>query len=95
MYNSYTARGRELDRTSIAAYLEQIVPGGLKSRLGQLLDVAYNIEFGAETNEQSSLNLLYLLGYSAKDELRSSANQMNAVIFAGATTNWSAASPHS
>lgn len=31
--------------------------------------MAYNIEYGAETNEQSSLNLLYLLGYSAKDEL--------------------------
>lgn len=69
LYHSYTARGRELDRTSIAAYLDQIVPGGRRSRLGQLLDVAYNIEYGAETNEQSSLNLLYLLGYSAEDEL--------------------------
>ena len=69
LYNSYTARGRELDRTSIAAYLDQIVPGGRRSRLGKLLDVAYNIEYGTETNEQSSLNLLYLLGYSAPDEL--------------------------
>ncbi len=69
LYNSYTPRGRELDHTSIAAYLDQIVPGGRQSRLGQLLDVAYNIEYGAETNEQSSLNLLYLLGYSGKDEL--------------------------
>ena len=68
LYNSYTPRGRELDRTSVATYLEQIVPGGTRSRLGQLLDVAYNIEYGAETNEQSALNLLYLLGYSARDE---------------------------
>src|SRR5260370_18569345 len=31
--------------------------------MGQLLDVAYNIEYGAETNVQSSLNLIYLLAY--------------------------------
>ena len=34
--------------------------------MGQLLDVAYNIEYGAETTDQSALNLVYLLGYSAK-----------------------------
>ncbi len=43
---------------------------GSSSKLGQLLDVAYNIEYGAETNVQSSLNLLYLLGYSGPGQLR-------------------------
>ena len=39
------------------------VPGrACGSRLGQLLEVAYTIEYGAEASEQSSLNLLYLLG---------------------------------
>ena len=33
--------------------------------MGQLLDVAYDIEFGAPTTDQSSLNLIYLLGYNA------------------------------
>ncbi len=46
------------------------MPGGISSRLGQLLDVAYNIEYGAESSEQSSLNLLYLLGYSGQGQLR-------------------------
>jgi monoamine oxidase len=32
--------------------------------MGQLLDVAYNIEYGNVTTEQSSLNLVYLLGFS-------------------------------
>jgi monoamine oxidase len=31
--------------------------------MGQLLDVAYNIEYGNITTEQSSLNLIYLLGF--------------------------------
>ena len=32
--------------------------------MGQLLDVAYNIEYGNITKEQSSLNIVYLLGFS-------------------------------
>jgi monoamine oxidase len=40
------------------------------SRLGRLLDIAYNIEYGAETWEQSSLNLIYLLAYIGPGQLR-------------------------
>jgi monoamine oxidase len=46
-------------------WIESRVPGGHSSPFGQLLDIAYNIEFGAETNVQSSLNLIYLLGYNS------------------------------
>src|SRR5215213_3992781 len=70
LYNLSTQRGRELDRMSIADWIQAYVPGGLRSRLGQLLDVAYNIEYGAETSVQSSLNMLYLLGYSGQGQLR-------------------------
>ena len=31
--------------------------------MGQLLDIAYNIELGADTVKQSSLNIVYLLGF--------------------------------
>lgn len=68
-YFQYTKAGQALDRTSIDAWIETRVPGGLRSRLGQLLSVAYNIEYGAETRDQSSLNLLYLLGYSGRNNL--------------------------
>ncbi|HYF93243.1 MAG TPA: hypothetical protein VD969_13515 [Symbiobacteriaceae bacterium] len=44
---------------SIADWIEESVPGGTTSRLGRLLDVAYTIEFGAASAEQSALNLLY------------------------------------
>jgi monoamine oxidase len=64
LYNSYTPRGFELDHMSIYDYIERYVPRGHRSPLGALLDVAYNIEYGAETRVQSSLNMLYLIGFS-------------------------------
>lgn len=70
LYNLSTERGRELDKMSIADWIQAYVPGGLGSKLGQLLDVAYNIEYGAESSVQSSLNMLYLLGYSGQGQLR-------------------------
>jgi monoamine oxidase len=65
-----TERGRELDNMSIVDWIEETFEGGMKSRIGQLLDVAYNIEYGAESSEQSALNLLYLLGYSGQGQFR-------------------------
>ena len=70
LYNLSTARGRQLDSMSIIDWIAESVPGGTSSRLGQLLDVGYNIEYGAECSDQSSLNLLYLLGYSGQGQLR-------------------------
>jgi monoamine oxidase len=55
---------------SITDYIEAYVPGGLSSKLGQLLDVAYTIEYGGESSVQSSLNMLYLLAYSGQGQLR-------------------------
>src|SRR5215217_898820 len=69
-YSTSTPRGRELDAMTVTEWIEESVPGGIASRFGQLLDVAYNIEFGAECTDQSALNLLYLLGYSGQGKLR-------------------------
>jgi monoamine oxidase len=69
-YETSTPRGRELDAMSIVEWIEESVPGGLASRFGRLLDVAYNIEFGAECGDQSALNLLYLLGYIGQGQVR-------------------------
>jgi monoamine oxidase len=60
-----TPDGVALDNTSIYDWIETRVPGGHQSPMGQLLDVAYDIEFGAPTTDQSALNLIYLLGYNA------------------------------
>jgi monoamine oxidase len=69
-YDNFTAAGADLDRMSILDWIESRVPGGHASPLGQLLDVAYNIEYGAEIDVQSSLNLLYLLGFSGQGQFR-------------------------
>jgi monoamine oxidase len=65
-YNSYNSTGYRLDHISVYDWIEQYVPGGHSSNMGQLLDVAYNSEFGRETTAQSSLNLLYLLAFQPK-----------------------------
>ena len=79
LYDNYTQRGWELDHMSITDYINTYVPasakgydvgGGMLSKLGQLLDVAYNIEYGADCSTQSSLNMLYLLAYSGQGQLR-------------------------
>ncbi len=69
LYSGYTPRGYQLDHLSITDWINESVPGGINSRLGQLMDVAYNIEYGAESSAQSSLNLIYLLGYSGQGQL--------------------------
>jgi len=69
LYTGYTAAGKELDEMSVRDWINSRVPGGLGSKLGQLLDVAYAIEYGADTTDQSSLNLIYLLSGSLRTEL--------------------------
>jgi monoamine oxidase len=65
-WDSFTPAGLALDRMSVHDWIETRVPGGHASRLGRLLDVAYAIEYGADSREQSSLNLLYLLAYQPR-----------------------------
>ena len=69
LYSSFTAAGQALDNLSVRDWINSRVPGGFASKLGQLLDIAYNIEYGAETTDQSSLNLIYLLSGSLNTEL--------------------------
>ncbi len=63
LYNRFTQAGLALDHLSLFDWIETRVPGGHTSPMGRLLDVAYNIEYGNITQEQSSLNLVYLLGF--------------------------------
>jgi monoamine oxidase len=64
-YQIHTDAGIALDNMSVYDWIESRVPGGHSSPMGMLLDVAYNIEYGAESTDQSALNLVYLLGYQA------------------------------
>jgi monoamine oxidase len=57
------AAGIALSNMSVYDWIETRVPGGHSSNMGKLLDVAYNIEFGSETKDQTALGLLGLLAY--------------------------------
>jgi len=63
LYNSFKPAGKTLDNMSVYDWIETRVPGGHGSALGRLLDAAYNEEYGADTTDQSSLNILYLIAY--------------------------------
>jgi monoamine oxidase len=51
--------GVALDRMSLADYLRRV---GATGWIGQLLDVAYVVEFGLDSAEQSALNFITLIG---------------------------------
>jgi monoamine oxidase len=65
LYNLYTQAGWNFDHLSLYDWIDTYVAGGHSSPMGALLEAAYNEEYGAETKDQSSLNLIYLLGYNA------------------------------
>ncbi|MEV0601381.1 NAD(P)/FAD-dependent oxidoreductase [Streptomyces sp. NPDC050315] len=58
-----TPAGTALDNMSIREWIDSRVPGGFASPLGQFIDVAYNVEYGADTVDQSALALVLLMGY--------------------------------
>ena len=61
LYNRSTPAASALDHTSVYEWIESRVPGGHRSNMGKLLDLAFNLEFGGETRLQSALNLVYSL----------------------------------
>ncbi|MGX1887373.1 flavin monoamine oxidase family protein [Streptomyces sp. NPDC055287] len=62
-WNQSTPAGTALDNMSIHEWVDSRVPGGHSSPLGRFVDVAYNVEYGADTTEQSALALVLLMGY--------------------------------
>jgi monoamine oxidase len=55
-----------LDRLSISEYLERI---STSKTIRSLIEIAYNVEYGREADEQSCLNMLYLIG-TGTDEFK-------------------------
>ncbi|MEU7064826.1 NAD(P)/FAD-dependent oxidoreductase [Streptomyces sp. NPDC046161] len=62
-WNSTTPAGTALDNMTLHEWIETRVPGGHGSRLGSFIDVAYTVEYGADTDQQSALALVLLMGY--------------------------------
>jgi monoamine oxidase len=60
----------ELDETTLADYLDEVVPASDHPELHAVLKSAYRGEFGLEIDEQSALNLIYLIGSDEPDPFR-------------------------
>lgn len=58
-YNTMTDDDKHFDQMSIAQYLDSI---GCSGWIRKLLDVAWVTEFGLETDQQTALNLLWMIG---------------------------------
>lgn len=58
-YASSNPAAKSLDRMSISSYLESI---GVTGVLRDLLEVAYVTEYGLDADDQSALNILFLIG---------------------------------
>jgi monoamine oxidase len=63
LYNSYNTAGYNLDHMSNYQWIEKYVPGGHASNMGALIDSAYLTEYGLDSAAQSSLNIVYLMGF--------------------------------
>ena len=61
-YAHYTETGYKLDHLSVYDWIERYVDGGHSSPVGRLLDNSCSGFLGLDSNEQSSLNLVYMFG---------------------------------
>ncbi|MCC6194528.1 MAG: FAD-dependent oxidoreductase [Burkholderiales bacterium] len=66
-YKVHTAAQVALDRMSAAQWIDSRVPGGMRSRLGQLLVNAYGEELGGDPDEISAITVVSLLAGSPAD----------------------------
>jgi monoamine oxidase len=68
-YNSYTPAGQALDRMTVNEWIDQNIPGGTSSRFGRLMQTNVISEYGLDPDQQSAINLVYLLGYNSLNTL--------------------------
>jgi monoamine oxidase len=65
-FDNFNAAALALDKMSNFQWIESRVPGGHASTMGQLIDVGYVTEFGRDSTDQSSLNIVTFLGFQPK-----------------------------
>jgi monoamine oxidase len=81
-YNSFTEAGYQFDNLSAYDWIENYVPGGHSSRLGQYFDVATVTENGLDTAQQSSLNLIFPLDSDERFHIQNGNEQLPLAIAA-------------
>jgi len=62
-YRNYSKTAYEWDHMSVPEWIEQYVPGGTASQFGGVCLSAVLDEYGGPPDQESALNLVYLLGF--------------------------------
>jgi monoamine oxidase len=65
-FNNFNSAALALDQMSNFEWIESRVPGGHSSPMGNLIDLGYLTEFGRDSTDQSSLNIVTFLGFQPK-----------------------------
>jgi monoamine oxidase len=67
-WDSSNPAGVALSRMSVAEWIDTRVPGGRRSLLGRFIDDAYVVEYGAESGDQTAVNVVYQLSGQSTPE---------------------------
>ena len=86
LYNDYTPGGLEFDQMSVTEWIDANIPGGVASDFGALCVSAVLDEFGGPADENSALNLVYLLGQD--DSTPNSFQPHRTPALGGANEKW-------
>jgi len=81
-YQHFTEAGYYFDNLSAYDWIDNYVPGGHRSRLGQYLDVATVTENGLDTTQESSLNLILPLDSDERFHIQNGNQQLPNAIAA-------------
>jgi len=68
-FDNHTDAGIALDNMTVNQWLDGNVPGGLSSRFAELMQSNAVAEYGLDPDQQSALNLVYLLGWNSQNSL--------------------------
>jgi monoamine oxidase len=85
-YKHYSQDAYAWDHMSVSEWIDRHVPGGRSSRFGKLCLSDVIDEFGCHPEEQSALNLVYILGYDASSN--SGYQQKDSPLLAGSDEHW-------
>lgn len=80
-HNHYNKTALQWDRMSVVDWITKYVPGGMSAPFGKLCYQDVLSEYGGPPEQQSALNLVYLLGYD--DSAPSGYQPKNSPVLAG------------
>jgi monoamine oxidase len=86
LYNHHNKGGLQFDHMSVTEWIDRYIPGGAGSDFGALCISAVLDEYGGPADEESALNLVYLLGQDSST--RSGAQPRGTPALGGGDEKW-------